>query len=63
MLDGSDTGPKRDIVILNAGAAIMAAGHAHSIADGIVVARDSLESGKALGKLDQLIEFSQSFAS
>lgn len=63
VLDGSDTGPKRDIVILNAGAAIMAAGHAHSIADGIVVARDSLESGKALGKLDQLIEFSQSFAS
>ncbi len=63
VLDGSDTGPKRDIVILNAGAAIMAAGHAHSIADGIVVARDSLESGKALGKLDQLLEFSQSFAS
>ena len=63
VLDGSDTGPKRDIVILNAGAAIMAAGHAHSIADGIVVARDSLESGKALGKLDQLIEVSQSVAS
>lgn len=63
VLDGSDSGPKRDIVILNAGAAIMAAGHAHSIADGIVVARDSLESGKALGKLDQLIAFSQSFAS
>lgn len=63
VLDGSDTGPKRDIVILNAGAAIMAAGHAHSIADGIVVARDSLESGKALDKLDQLITFSQSFAS
>ncbi len=63
VLDGSDTGPKRDIVILNAGAAIMAAGHAHSIADGIVVARDSLESGKALAKLDQLIEFSQSFGS
>ncbi|MDE2635468.1 MAG: anthranilate phosphoribosyltransferase [Chloroflexota bacterium] len=62
VLDGSDTGPKRDIVILNAGAAIMAAGHAHSIADGIVVARDSLESGRALGKLDQLIAFSQSFA-
>ena len=63
VLDGSDTGPKRDIVILNAGAAIMAAGHAQSIADGIVVARDSLESGKALAKLDQLIQFSQSFAS
>lgn len=62
VLDGGDTGPKRDIVILNAGAAIMAAGHAHSIADGIVVARDSLESGKALAKLDHLIEFSQSFA-
>ena len=63
VLDGSDTGPKRDIVILNAGAAIMAAGHTNSIADGIVAARDSLESGAAMQKLEDLIEFSQSFAS
>ena len=63
VLDGSEAGPKRDIVLLNAGAAIMAAGHANSIADGLVVARDSLDSGMALSKLDSLIEMSQSFAS
>ncbi|MCY4060918.1 MAG: anthranilate phosphoribosyltransferase [Chloroflexi bacterium] len=63
VLDGSDHGPKRDIVLLNAGAAIMAAGRASSIADGVVTARDCLDSGKALKKLDELIEMSQSFAS
>ena len=63
VLDGSDHGPKRDIVLLNAGAAIMAAGKASSIADGVVMARDSLDSGLALKKLDALIEMSQSFAS
>ena len=63
VLDGSDAGPKRDIVLLNAGAAIMAAGRASSIADGVVVARDSLDNGKALKKLNDLIEMSQSFAS
>ena len=50
-------------MLLNAGAAIMSAGRTHSIADGIVLARDSLDSGRALQKLDNLIEMSQSFAS
>lgn len=63
VLDGSETGPKRDIVLLNAGAAIMTAGRADSIPDGIIAARDSIDSGAALNKLDQLVEFSQSQAS
>ncbi len=63
VLDGSETGPKRDIVLLNAGAAVMAARQVESIADGIEVARDSIDSGKALDKLDQLIEYSQSLTS
>lgn len=62
VLDGSDTGPKRDVTLLNAGGAIMAAGRAGTIADGIVIARDSLDSGMALKKLDDLIAMSQSFA-
>ncbi len=62
VLDGSEAGPKRDIVLLNAGAAIMTGGLAGSIADGIVMARDSLDSGAALQKLDQLIEFGKSVA-
>ena len=62
VLNGADKGPKRDIVLLNAGAAIMTGGMASSIPDGIVIARDSIDSGAALGKLDALIEFSRSFA-
>ena len=63
VLDGKDMGPKRDVVLLNAGAAMMAAGLSRSIADGIGVARDSIDSGRALKKLDDLIEISQSQAS
>ena len=62
VLDGSDRGPKRDVVLLNAGAAMMAAGAVHSIRDGVRMARDTIDSGAALGKLDSLIEYSQSFA-
>ena len=62
VLDGSESGPKRDVVVLNAGAALMAADAVHSIADGVRMARDTIDSGAALQKLDQLLEFSQSFA-
>ena len=62
VLEGGERGAKRDIVLLNAGAAIMAAGRAGAIADGIVIARDSLDSGRALQKLNALIEMSRSFA-
>ena len=62
VLDGSERGAKRDVVLLNAGAALMAADAVHSIADGVRMARDTIDSGAALQKLDTLIEFSQSVA-
>ena len=62
VLDGSERGAKRDVVLLNAGAALMAADAVHSIADGVRMARDTVDSGAALQKLDKLIEFSQSVA-
>lgn len=62
VLDGSERGAKRDVVLLNAGAALMAADAVHSIADGVRMARDTIDSGAALQKLDKLIEFSQSVA-
>ncbi|MBU0757521.1 MAG: anthranilate phosphoribosyltransferase [Nanoarchaeota archaeon] len=49
-------GPKRDIVLLNAGAAIYVSGKVNSIKQGIFLAKDSIDSGKALLKLNQLIE-------
>lgn len=57
ILDGSETGPKRDIVLLNAGCALYTCGKADSIAQGIDLARRSVESGAALNSLDKLCTF------
>ena len=53
-VDGKD-GLPREIVALNAGAALYAAGQAVSIADGIDQARTAIAAGKARAKLDQFI--------
>ena len=56
------TGPARDIVSLNAGTALYAAGVADSIADGIARARDTIASGAARSKLDQFVQDTQQLA-
>jgi anthranilate phosphoribosyltransferase len=58
VLDGQ-AGAARDIVVLNAGAALYAANVANSIADGIARARQALDSGAAKAKLAQFISFTQ----
>jgi anthranilate phosphoribosyltransferase len=55
ILDNSDKGKKADIVILNAGAGIFVGGKSESIKEGVQFARDSIESGAALDKLNQLV--------
>lgn len=60
VLDGTVDGPKRDVVLLNAAAALLAAGAADSLAAGVEMACDSLDSGAALAKLEALIEFTNS---
>jgi anthranilate phosphoribosyltransferase len=62
ILDGK-MGPKRDMVLLNAGAAFAAAGLAPDIAAGIEMAKKSIDSGKAKEKLNELILFTQSVKS
>ena len=52
-------GPARDIVMLNAGAALYAAGVAESIVAGVARAKAVLESGAARAKLDQFIAATQ----
>ena len=52
--------PAADIIALNAGAALYAAGKAGSIADGLAKARAAIESGAARTKLDQFVGFTQS---
>ena len=54
-------GPARDIVCLNAGAAVYAAGLADSLAEGVKKADAAIASGEARNKLDQLVILTQSF--
>ena len=59
ILAGQEQGPKRDIVLLNAGAAIYLGGKAESIADGIDLARSLIESGAGLEKVAAFAKLSQ----
>jgi anthranilate phosphoribosyltransferase len=54
---GGEKGPRQDVVALNASAAFVAGGRARDFNEGIEMAIDSIESGKAKEKLEELIEF------
>ena len=58
ILEGRITGTKRNAVLLNAGCAIYAANKAESIANGIKIAAEMIDSGKALEVLDQFARVS-----
>ena len=51
-------GPRRDVVIMNAAAALIAAGKAGDLAEGIALARDSIDSGRAMNALETLVAVS-----
>jgi anthranilate phosphoribosyltransferase len=55
-------GPAREVVVLNAAAALYAAGVAGSIADGITKARETIASGAARAKVDQFVQVTQQLA-
>lgn len=59
ILSGQETGPKRDVALLNAGAALFAAGRACSIGEGIDLARAQIESGQAMNTLKKITEISR----
>jgi anthranilate phosphoribosyltransferase len=61
VLSGEIRDAKRDVVLLNAGAAFQAAGKVPDIAHGIRLAAEVIDDGAALAKLDALIRCSQSF--
>lgn len=54
-----DQGPKRDMVLLNSGAALMVAGVSGDLSAGVALAGEIIDSGKARQKLDSLIAFSK----
>jgi anthranilate phosphoribosyltransferase len=55
-------GPQRDIVLVNASAALVAAGRAQTFPEGVLLAAQSIDSGAALGKAEHLARFTQQFA-
>ena len=57
VLDG-ERGPRRDIGVLNAAAALVVAGRAEGLAGGVELASASVDSGKASGVLDALVRVS-----
>ncbi|MCB9140402.1 MAG: anthranilate phosphoribosyltransferase [Caldilineaceae bacterium] len=59
ILDGSITGPKRDVVLLNAAAALST--ETDDFAAGLAAARESLDSGAAQAKLAEYVAMTQSF--
>jgi len=52
-------GPQRDIVLVNASAALVAVGLADSFVDGFAIAARSIDSGAAGAKLDELVRFTR----
>ncbi|MBA3468577.1 MAG: anthranilate phosphoribosyltransferase [Herpetosiphonaceae bacterium] len=58
ILQNQDHGPRRDIVLLNAAAALLAAERAADLRDGLDQARESLTSGRAAERLGRLVELS-----
>ncbi|WP_346683412.1 bifunctional anthranilate synthase component II/anthranilate phosphoribosyltransferase [Anaerostipes butyraticus] len=57
VLEGKEQGAKRDIVLLNAGAALYTIGKAATMKEGVELARQAVDSGKALEKLDEFIQY------
>ena len=58
----NEPGPSRDVVILNAAAALYVAGVVPSLWDGVAAAREALASGAARAKLDELVRFTRKVA-
>ena len=56
ILEG-EKGPRRDIVVLNAAAALIVGGKASGLTEGIEMAAEAIDSGRALEKLRHLVEF------
>ena len=60
ILAGRDRGPRRDVVLLNAAAALYVGGVAANLGEGVEIAAESIDSGAALERLERLIAFSRS---
>lgn len=58
ILEGRERGAKRDAAVLNAAAALFVAGKAENLAGAVKLAEETIDSGRALSKLEQFIALS-----
>jgi len=59
---GREPGPRRDIVLINAAAALVAGGKAHDLKEGVALAAHSIDSGAAARTLERLVAFTRTLA-
>ena len=59
---GAEAGPPRDVVLLNAAAALVVAGRADDLRQGVDMGSESIDSGAAAGVLDRWVEVSNAAA-
>jgi len=59
---GGEHGPKRDVVLMNAAAALLAAGEVVDLSEGVVRAREAIDSGRAAQALEMLVAVSNRLA-
>jgi anthranilate phosphoribosyltransferase len=57
-----EPGPRRDIVVMNAAAALVAGAKAHDLKEGVALAAAAIDSGAARATLDRLVAFTQALA-
>jgi anthranilate phosphoribosyltransferase len=57
-----EAGPRRDIVLMNASAALVAGGRAKELKEGVALAAQSIDSGAARERLERLVAYSQKLA-
>ena len=62
VLSGEETGAARDVVLLNAGAAVYVSGNAKTIEEGVRLAEESIASGAALGALEDFVHTTRRIA-
>jgi anthranilate phosphoribosyltransferase len=55
ILDGTERGPRRDVVILNAAAGLVVAGVAPDLAGGVSLAASAVDDGRASSKLAEVV--------
>ena len=57
-----EPGAARDLAVLNAGAAIYAGGRAESLADGVKLAQQAIDTGAAAAKLEAFVSLTEQLA-